>query len=114
MALGGLLNLHSPFSLCPLRTISSSKYVDDGSKYGVVMSNNNNGMEEIKYVTSSCSLDTTSVSVPNGQQQQMSQSGGQSTGIMVTGSEEESLGQQQHQVKSEDNSHSYVLPPFLH
>lgn len=119
MALGGLLNPPSLSILCPRRTISSTKYVDDGTKYGVVMSNNNNGMEEIKYVTSSCSLDTNSVSVPNGQQQQMNQTGGQSSGIMVTGSggEEESLGQQQqqqHQVKSEDNSHSYVLPPFLH
>lgn len=141
-------------SLSPSRrTISSSKYVDDGSKYGVMSNNNNNhGMEEIKYVTSSCSLDgggavdpskgpyggngmtPSSVSVPNGQQQQQmnqnggGQSGGGSAGtsnvIMVANNcsggsgEEDSMShqqqQQQHQVKSEDNSHSYVLPPFLH
>lgn len=102
-------------------------------------------MEEIKYVTSSCSLDggvdpskgpyggngmtPSSVSVPNGQQQQMNQNGGgqsssaggggTSNVIMVANNcsgsgEEDSMSHQQHQVKSEDNSHSYVLPPFLH
>lgn len=124
----------------PSRTISSTKYVDDGSKYGV-MSNNNNGhgMEEMKYVTSSCSMDGGvdpskgyGSIVPNGQQQmtQNGGGGGQSNGgagnvIMVgnnsnnnncsgsSGAEEDSLSQQ-HQVKAEDNSHSYVLPPFLH
>lgn len=98
--------------------------------------NNSHGMEEIKYVTSSCSLDGGVVdpnkygsgmapsSVSNGQQQMVNQNGGQSTTtggnvIMVgnnncSGSGEEDNMSQQHQVKSEDNSHSYVLPPFLH
>lgn len=97
-------------------------------------------MEEMKYVTSSCSLDngsvdaskvpygngmtTSSVAVPNGQQMNQSAdsqtNGGSGNVIMVanncsgSGGEEDSLSQQQHQVKSEDNSHSYVLPPFLH
>lgn len=121
------------------RTISSTKYqvVDDGSKYGVMTGN---GMEEIKYVTSSCSMDdpskvpygsstngmtpTSVVSNGGGGQVQMNQNGnGQSGNVIMVGScssggEEESLSQQQqqqqHQVKTEDNSHSYVLPPFLH
>lgn len=94
-------------------------------------------MEEIKYVTSSCSLDGGVVdpnkygsgmapsSVSNGQPQMVNQNGGQSTttggNVIMVGNnncsgsgEEDNMNQQQHQVKSEDNSHSYVLPPFLH
>lgn len=135
-----MLTLHFlSFVSVPSRTISSSKYVDDGVKYGVMSNNNNNshGMEEIKYVTSSCSMDSgvvvdpskygSSVVVSNGQQ--MNQNGSQSTtagggNVIINNNcsgsvseEDNSLSQQQqqqHQVKSEDNSHSYVLPPFLH
>lgn len=113
----------------PPRTISSTKYVDDGSKYGI---------EEIKYVTSTCGLDVDpskgqqygnpmSSAAANGQAQ-MGQngvggggggagpgSGGGANVIMVgscSGEEDNSMSQQQHQVKTED-THTYVLP-FLH
>lgn len=129
------------FYSIPRRTISSSKYqVDDGHKYGVMTGN---GMEEIKYVTSTCSLDVDPSKGPYGSaasgngnmvqgstngQVQMNQNGqapgsgggnvimlGNCSGSSGSG-EEDSLSQQQqqHQVKTEDNSHSYVLPPFLH
>lgn len=107
--------------------------VDDSAKYGSVMTSGGGGLEEIKYVTSTCSLD---VQVDPTKQQhygppptsnngQMGQNGGQSSqatgggagnAILMAngggGGEEDGLNGQQ--VKTEDNTHSYVLPPFLH
>lgn len=94
-----------------------------------------NGMEEIKYVTmddpskapystaNGMTVTPTSIGSNVGQVQMNQNGNGQSGNVILVGAgssggEDDSLSQQQqqqqHQVKTEDNSHSYVLPPFLH